>query len=62
MDVVVIPPEETCADELFDLEILFKKSFMESESEWNRSNTKPVIDTTSYKGDLSRYMPSKGSF
>ncbi len=62
IDVVVIPEEDSSVDELFDLEILFKKSFMESESEWNRSNTKPVIDTRSYKGDLSRYMPIKGSF
>lgn len=41
---------------------MLKKSLLESESEWNRSNSKPIIDTKMYKGDLSRYMPTKGTF
>ncbi len=34
----------------------------ESETEWERSNSASVIDTKSYKGDLSRYFPRKGKF
>jgi hypothetical protein len=43
---------------------LFTKYFQELENEFNthRSNSKPTIDTKGHKGDLSRYIPSKGSF
>lgn len=64
IDSVVIPDisNEDVID--VDVEILFKKSLQESEGDFgeHRSNSKSVIDTRSYKGDLSRYMPSKGTF
>ena len=62
----VMIPAENDEDHLdldkLDLELMLKKSLLESESEWNRSNSKPIIDTKTYKGDLSRYMPTKGTF
>lgn len=60
MDCVVIPHE----DNDVDLELIIQKSLLDSESEFgeHRSNAKSVIDTKGYKGDLSRYMPTKGTF
>jgi hypothetical protein len=49
-------------DEEIDLESLLFQSLKESETEWERSNSKSVIDTRGYKGDLSRYFPRKGKF
>lgn len=45
-----------------DLESTLFQSLKESETEWERSTSKSVIDTRSYKGDLSRYFPRKGKF
>ena len=49
-------------DNEFDIESLLFQSLKQSETEWERSNSKSVIDTRSYKGDLSHYFPRKGKF
>jgi hypothetical protein len=59
IDCVAIPHNDEIE---FDLEVTLSKSLQESESEWERTNSKSLIDTKSYKGDLSRYMPNKGKF
>ena len=57
IDVVAIPK-----DDEFEIESLLFQSLKESETEWERSNSKAVIDTKSHRGDLSRYFPRKGKF
>jgi len=59
IDSVAIPHSEEVE---FDIEVTLSKSLLESESEWERTNSKSLIDTKSYKGDLSRYLPNKGKF
>lgn len=47
----------------FDLELLFHKTLMEADTEWKKSTMqRSVIDTRAKRGDVSRCLPSKGSF
>lgn len=44
----------------FDLEVFFKKSLLEDDSEW--STHKKLIDTKSQQGKIWKCLPSSGQF
>ena len=39
-------------DEAFDLEVVFQKALLEGDSEWEKSNSRKVIDTTAKRGNV----------
>ena len=60
IDAVAVSPNE---DALDDIELYFRKTISEGDSEWKLSTTKrAVIDTKPWRGNIQRCMPSKGQF
>jgi hypothetical protein len=60
IDAVAVPPIE---DALEDIELFFRKTLTEGDSEWKMSTTKmQVIDTKPWRGNIQKCLPSKGSF
>lgn len=60
IDAVAVPLTE---DSLDDIELYFRKTFQEGDSEWKLSTTsKQIIDTKPLRGNIQRCFPSKGQF
>ena len=45
-----------------DLDIFFRKTLLDSGSEWEKSHHKKVIDTKEHRGNVSKAIPNKGKF
>ena len=61
IDAVGVPEEEESP--LDDLELYFRKTFVEADSQWNLSTTaKQVIDTKPWRGNVQKCMPTRGKF
>ena len=51
IDAIAVP--DSIDEEVdFDLELVFQKTLLEGDSEWNASTAKKVIDTKAKRGDL----------
>ena len=46
----------------FDLEVIFQKALLEGDSEWEKSNSRKIIDTIAKRGDVQKCLPLKGKF
>ena len=61
IDAVGVPEEEDSP--LDDLELYFRKTLLEADSQWNLSTTaKQVIDTKPWRGNVQKCMPTRGRF
>ena len=53
IDAVGVPQgQDKDMDEAFDLEVVFQKALLEGDSEWEKSTSKKVFDTTAKRGDV----------
>jgi hypothetical protein len=44
------------------LDLFFRKTLDDSESKWEKSHHKSVIDTKIHRGNIGKVVPNKGQF
>ena len=59
IDAVGVPQG---SGEDFDLEVVFQKALLEGDSEWEKTNSRRIIDTVAKRGDVQKCLPLKGKF
>ena len=59
--MVPCPLAEASGEQVaFETESVVEKALLESEKEWEQSSAKRVMDTRPHRGDLTRYVPTRG--
>ena len=59
IDAVGVPQG---SGEDFDLEVVFQKALLDGDSEWEKTNSRKIIDTVPKRGDVQKCLPLKGKF